>query len=148
MAGLTPWPKLIQNLRASCETAWLDDGIPAHVVAKWIGHSVKVQNDNYAQVDDHHFDQFNASVREAAKVAECATKCATADESDDTSEKVAHEVAHAGSTQQAQSGFTTKKKPRKTDVLRGSSQPVATVRCDRLPEAGVEPAHGITHTGF
>ena len=33
--------------------------MPAHVVANWIGHSVKVQNDNYAQVDDHHFDQFN-----------------------------------------------------------------------------------------
>jgi len=64
-AGLTIWPKLIQNLRASCETDWLDSGIPAHVVAKWIGHSVKVQNDNYAQVDDHHFDQFNARVRAA-----------------------------------------------------------------------------------
>ncbi|MFN9976277.1 MAG: tyrosine-type recombinase/integrase, partial [Phycisphaerae bacterium] len=59
-AGLTVWPKLIQNLRASCETDWLDSGIAAHVVAKWIGHSVKVQNDNYAQVDDHHFDQFAA----------------------------------------------------------------------------------------
>jgi hypothetical protein len=45
-AGLTPWPKLIQNLRASCETEWLDSGMPAHVVANWFGHSVKVQNDN------------------------------------------------------------------------------------------------------
>ena len=58
-AGLKPWPKLIQNLRASCETEWLDSGMPAHVVANWIGHSVKVQNDNYAQVDDHHFERFN-----------------------------------------------------------------------------------------
>ncbi len=58
-AGLTVWPKLIQNLRASCETDWLDAGNPAHVVARWIGHSVKVQNDHYAQVDDHHFEQFN-----------------------------------------------------------------------------------------
>jgi len=47
-AGLTVWPKLIQNLRASCETEWLDYENPAHVVARWIGHSVKVQNDNYA----------------------------------------------------------------------------------------------------
>jgi len=47
-AGLTVWPKLIQNLRASCETDWLDAGNPAHIVARWIGHSVKVQNDNYA----------------------------------------------------------------------------------------------------
>jgi hypothetical protein len=58
-AGLKPRPKLIQNLRASCETEWLDSGIPAHVVANWIGHSVKVQNDGYAQVDDHHFKKFN-----------------------------------------------------------------------------------------
>ena len=70
-AGLKPWPKLTQNLRAYCETAWLDSGMPAHVVANWIGHSVKVQNDNYAQVDDHHFDQFNEM----------------------QSEKVAHQVA-------------------------------------------------------
>jgi integrase len=58
-AGLTEWPKLIQNLRASCETDWLDSGMPAHVVANWIGHSVKVQTDHYAQVDDHHFQRFN-----------------------------------------------------------------------------------------
>ncbi len=63
-AGLTIWPKLIQNLRGACETEWLDAGIPAHVVARWIGHSVKVQNDNYAQVDDHHFEQFNAKAKD------------------------------------------------------------------------------------
>lgn len=62
-AGFTVWPKLIQNLRASCETDWLDAGNPAHVVARWIGHSVKVQNDHYAQVDDHHFEQFNQRAR-------------------------------------------------------------------------------------
>ena len=60
LAGFVAWPKLIQNLRASCETDWLDSGMPAHVVAKWIGHTVKVQNDNYAQVDEHHFQRFNA----------------------------------------------------------------------------------------
>jgi len=58
-AGLTPWPKLIQNLRASGETEWLDSGTPAHMVANWIRHGVKVQNDNYAQVNDHHFEKFN-----------------------------------------------------------------------------------------
>jgi integrase len=59
-AGITPWPKLFQNMRASCETDWLDRGISAHVVANWIGHSVKIQVTSYAQVDDHHFDKFNA----------------------------------------------------------------------------------------
>jgi len=59
-AGLVPWPKLFQNMRASCETEWLDEGHPAHVVAAWIGHSVKVQRDSYAQITDGHFERFNS----------------------------------------------------------------------------------------
>lgn len=64
-AGVTPWLKPFQNLRASCETDWLDwvgpkgERISSHVVAAWIGHSVKVQAKHYAQVDQHHFDAFN-----------------------------------------------------------------------------------------
>ncbi|GAB5444840.1 MAG: hypothetical protein Fues2KO_51890 [Fuerstiella sp.] len=61
-AGLTPWPKLFQNLRASCETDWLDMGFPAHVVADWIGHSVTIQRKHYAQVADHHFETFKEKV--------------------------------------------------------------------------------------
>ncbi|MCP4781990.1 MAG: tyrosine-type recombinase/integrase [Fuerstiella sp.] len=55
-AGLAPWPKVFQNLRASRETELLDLGHPAHVVAGWMGHAVKVQNRHYAQIADHHFD--------------------------------------------------------------------------------------------
>jgi len=61
-AGLVVWPKLFQNLRSSCETEWLDAGFPAHVVACWIGHTVRVQTDHYAQVDEHHFSAFNNRV--------------------------------------------------------------------------------------
>lgn len=67
-AGLVIWPKPFQNLRASCETDWLDWVGPngernsAHVVASWVGHSIKVQNKHYAQVDRHHFDNFNNGV--------------------------------------------------------------------------------------
>ena len=85
-AGLTVWPKLIQNLRASCETEWLDRGTPAHVVAKWIGHSVKVQNDNYAQVDDHHFDQFNTGSKHRQNASAAAVFG-----TDDSKLKVAHQ---------------------------------------------------------
>jgi integrase len=59
-AGVKAWPKLFQNMRASCETDWLDRSISAHVVANWIGHSVKIQVTSYAQVDAHHFANFNA----------------------------------------------------------------------------------------
>ena len=61
-AGLIPWPKVFQNLRSSCETEWLNEGHPAHVVAGWIGHSVKVQRESYAQITDGHFERFNSHV--------------------------------------------------------------------------------------
>ena len=59
-AGLVPWPKLFQNMRASCETEWLNEGHPAHVVAAAIGHSVKVQRQSYAQITEGHFEAFNS----------------------------------------------------------------------------------------
>ncbi len=126
-AGLTIWPKLIQNLRGSCETDWLDGGNPAHVVARWVGHSVKVQNDNYAQVDDHHFEQFNAQ----AKLNPVAIQVASE----------TREMVKTGKRRK-------EKNPVKTNVLRGSADQCAYLRHDQVPEAGVEPAHGITHTGF
>ena len=126
-AGLTIWPKLIQNLRGSCETDWLDGGNPAHVVARWVGHSVKVQNDNYAQVDDHHFEQFNAQ----AKLNPVAIQVASE----------TREMVKTGKRRK-------EKNPVKTNVLRGSADQFAYLRHDQVPEAGVEPAHGITHTGF
>ena len=141
--GLTVLPKLIQNLRASCETEWLDRGTPAHVVAKWIGHSVKVQNDNYAQVDDHHFDQFNTGSKHRQNASAAAVFG-----TDDSKLKVAHQVAQK-TPGKAKTGQRRKEKnPAKLNVLRGSAEDFASLRNSQVPEAGVEPAHGITHTGF
>ena len=56
-AGLTsdstkpPWPKVLVNMRASCETEMLRIR-PLTVVAKWFGHSPKVAATYYAQVTD------------------------------------------------------------------------------------------------
>jgi len=55
-AGLTPWPKLWQNLRSTRETE-LADRFPAHVVSAWIGNSVQVAVKHYLQVTDEHFKQ-------------------------------------------------------------------------------------------
>ena len=147
-AGLKVWPKLIQNLRASCETDWLDSGIAAHVVAKWIGHSVKVQNDNYAQVDDHHFDQFNSRAEvlqteeaNARKVVNCPSPSNLNDAQGHRQGQKASEVATTVKRRKD-------KNPAKLNVLRGSSEDFGSLRFDQVPEAGVEPAHGITHTGF
>lgn len=55
-AGLEPWPKLFQNLRASRETELAEEH-PAHIVAAWMGHSVSVSAKHYLQVRDSDFDK-------------------------------------------------------------------------------------------
>jgi integrase len=52
-AGVAPWPRLFQNLRASCETDWVEE-FPAHQVASWLGHSPAVAREHYLQPRDHH----------------------------------------------------------------------------------------------
>jgi integrase len=53
-AGLKPWPRLIQNLRASCATDWAGER-PLHEASKWLGHSVIVSAKHYLQPNDLHF---------------------------------------------------------------------------------------------
>lgn len=45
-AGLEPWPRVFQNLRASAATD-LADRFPIHKVCKWIGHSVDTAKRHY-----------------------------------------------------------------------------------------------------
>lgn len=53
-AGLTAWPKLMQNMRASRQTE-LEETFPTHVVCKWMGNSPKVAQKHYLQTTDEHF---------------------------------------------------------------------------------------------
>jgi len=55
-AGLTPWPKLFQNLRSTRETE-LAESFPIHVVTSWMGNSQLVATKHYLQVTDSHFDE-------------------------------------------------------------------------------------------
>lgn len=55
-SGLTPWPKLWQNLRASRATELAAEH-PAHVAAAWLGHSTVVAAKHYWQVTDEDFDK-------------------------------------------------------------------------------------------
>jgi integrase len=54
-AGHKPWPRLFQNLRASCATDWVDR-YPNHVVAKWLGHSPMIAATHYLQARERHFE--------------------------------------------------------------------------------------------
>jgi integrase len=55
-AGMTPWPRLFHNLRASCETE-LAATFPLHVVARWLGNTAIVANKHYLSVTDDHFEK-------------------------------------------------------------------------------------------
>ncbi|MFM8579042.1 MAG: tyrosine-type recombinase/integrase [Planctomycetaceae bacterium] len=54
-SGHKPWPRLFQNLRASCATDWVEK-YPNHVVAKWLGHSPMIAATHYLQTREHHFE--------------------------------------------------------------------------------------------
>jgi hypothetical protein len=64
-AGLTPWPKLFQNLRATRETE-LGETFPIHVVCKWIGNTEAVARKHYLQVTDADYEKAQKASRGAA----------------------------------------------------------------------------------
>ncbi len=53
-AGITPWPKLFHNMRASRQTELLDH-FPIKAVCEWLGNSSPVALEHYAQVTAEHF---------------------------------------------------------------------------------------------
>lgn len=59
-AGLNPWPKLFQNLRATRATELTAD-YPGHVAAAWLGHSTAIAQKHYWQVTDIDFDKATAA---------------------------------------------------------------------------------------
>lgn len=53
-AGLVQWPKLWQNLRASCRTD-LEQQFPAFVCNAWLGHSSRIAAQHYSRIHDGHY---------------------------------------------------------------------------------------------
>ena len=54
--GLSAWPRLFHNLRASRETELVRE-YPIHVVCAWIGNSERVARRHYLQVTDADFEK-------------------------------------------------------------------------------------------
>jgi hypothetical protein len=69
-AGLQPWEKLFQNLRATRETELMDEN-PITDVASWFGHSVEVAAKHYAMSRNQSIVRavFTASENKAAQNA-------------------------------------------------------------------------------
>ena len=72
-ASVQPWPRLLQNLRASRETE-LTHTHPAHVVYAWIGNSREVAEDHYLMVTDADYTRATAEPPAAGSLSEAVQK--------------------------------------------------------------------------
>jgi integrase len=55
-AGIEPWTRVFQNLRASRETELVEE-VPVHVVASWLGNSPETAAKHYLTVLEAHFER-------------------------------------------------------------------------------------------
>jgi len=111
-AGLTPWPKLFQNLRSTRETE-LAERYPLHLVTAWIGNTKAVAAKFYLQVRDEDFE-----------------RAARGDDVD--------EALH-GALQQALASGCNEAQPKPEPAFCGPSQPVAAACSEPMGRGGVEP---------
>ncbi len=72
-AGLSPWPRLFHNLRASRETELVKEH-PIHVVTKWLGNTPTIATKHYLQVTDADFER--ATSRESKSGAKSGASSA------------------------------------------------------------------------
>jgi integrase len=64
-AGITPWPKVFQNMRSTRQTE-LEETFPSHVVCRWMGNTQAVSRKHYLQVTDEHFARAAFSAAQSA----------------------------------------------------------------------------------
>lgn len=131
-AGLVPWPKLWQNLRATRQTE-LEAEFPLHVVCRWLGNSPVVARKHYLQVTDEHFAKAagvdGARVNEQSE-QEAYARCAH-------SNAAMHEMEGNGGNGQSPNG-----------PISGDCAALPPVAMLNIAEAGVEPARELPPTGF
>ncbi len=118
-AGLTPWPKLFQNLRASRATE-LAAAHPAHVAAAWLGHSALVAQKHYWQVTDADFE-----------------KATPEKPSENSASQKAAQQAHVTGRTPSQASTPAHEK---TPVLQGLATHCDILHMDLVPPEGLEPS--------
>lgn len=133
-----PWPRLLQNLRASCETDWVEE-YPAHVVAPWLGHSPKVAAQHYLMSREHHFEHVvNGGVATAATSVEppavgpppCDAYCAA---------PATHSATQQASARDSVRSHETTEPAATTRVTAGSSEVTPFIKTDEMAGVGFEP---------
>ena len=140
-AGHKPWNRLLQNLRASCETDWVER-YPAHAVAKWLGHSPKVAAEHYLMSREHHFeDVMNRGA--ASSVTSAEEAAASPDEASECSAKCDAIETRNATPQAPASGSAEPQKTTEpaatTGVTAGSSGLAPITEIGKVGDIGLEP---------
>ena len=134
-AGLVPWPKLWQNLRATRQTE-LEAEFPLHVVCRWLGNSPGVARKHYLQVTDEHFAKAAGVVSDGgARVKQKSEQAAYARCAH--SNAAMHEMEGNGGNGQSENG-----------PFAGDCATVPPVAEILVAETGVEPVRPLPGTGF
>ena len=148
-AGFQDWPRLFQNLRASCATDWAGR-FPQADAARWLGHSPLIAARHYHQARDEHFrlatTQSAGGAESGALVAQTAAQHAAAPRSteppngsqSDSSGPVTQRAARwCGSVQSAEVGDTG---------LEPVTSSMSTRRASQLRQSPLQPFGGTGPT--
>ena len=122
-AGLSPWPKLFQNLRASRETE-LCQNFPLHVASKWIGNTPTVAMGHYLQVIDSDWEKATT----------------TTEKSNTKSDTLGVEMTHFNTYCGGSQTFTN---VQELIQILGNSSVLSTIieemQNEQMPRVGIEP---------
>ena len=126
-AGFEPWPRLFQNLRASCATDWVER-YPNHVVAKWLGHSPLIAATHYLRSQERHFED--------------AVACGGSGGADATSEaapRSVHICVQSGAAAASSAPHESKQSGRKRQIVRNDAKRCKTRQNALMGGEGLEP---------
>ena len=136
-AGFKPWPRLFQNLRASCATDWVER-YPNHVVARWLGHSPLIAATHYLQAREQHFADVVAGGGNVAISENGAGQGTRADDPGGVQKCVQNSVqSKAAST--GSNSHASPKTPLNTAKLRVSAKRRKPLQNEIVGEEGLEP---------
>ena len=140
-AGCQPWPRTFSNLRASFETDLVEQ-FPAHVAARWLGHTPLIAAMHYLQTRDHHFDAAVSTGLMGARLGGSQGGPKSGAYSGAVEAHKAAQQAIAGNRKTSHDGGGNDTIPEETVVFPEDCEIVNGMTVDR---AGIEPAtHGFS----
>ncbi len=135
-AGLVPWPRLWQNLRATRETE-LSESHPLHVVCQWIGNTARIAAAHYLQVTDRDFDRAVGAKNQAGGDPNAGRNAGR---------NAGHQEAGGGQNAGQQEAAENRRESQETPQAPGNqglvpigATPYIPLRDGSIPPGGVEP---------